>query len=121
MRNLKLNFTLGLALVLALIVGMAFAVTPTFAADTILETTVQDITVKPDKNGNDYARIRIQEDRTLQGVAYKADVMVMVFGTAVEDAKKLSAGDRFKAVASIGEYRGNKNYRVVQFIPVSTE
>lgn len=102
----------------SLIIGAATA----HAKDIVLEATLsQPVTVKPDKNGNEYARMIIQEDRELNGIKYKADVMVMCFGEmAVEKAQTFTTGDKFRAIASQNDYRGNTSYRIVQFIPTQT-
>jgi len=107
------RFNIALIVVLAMLVSL---VSISFAADKMLDTTISKISIQQDKNGNDYARIIIQEDRALNGIAYTTSVVVMCFGSTVEKAKTYSDGDAFKAIVSQNEYRGRLNYNVVSFI-----
>jgi len=86
------------------------------AGDQLLEAKIESMAVRTDKNGNEYVRFIIKEDRSINGVAYKADTVVMAFGTQVEPAKKLSEGGQLKAVCSQNEYQGRKNYNIIQIL-----
>lgn len=117
MKKALTTITVMALIAMGWIIGEA---TDAHAKDMVLDATVQSVTIKPDKNGNDYARLIIQEPRELNGIKYNADVMVMCFGTTVEKAQTFTKGDKFRAIASQNEYRGSTSYRVVQFIPTAT-
>lgn len=109
------KFNIALVIALSLVIGIMTTISAS-AADLLLDTTINTISIQQDKNGNDYARIIIQEERNLNGIKYNTDVVVMCFGSTVEKAKTYSDGDKFKAVVSQNEYRGRLNYNVVSFI-----
>ena len=106
----------NICLAMVLIIGMVTMVGLASAKDLMLESEISSISIQPDKNGNDYGRIFIEETRELNGVDYKASVAVMCFGSTVEAARNYSKGDSFKAVVSTNEYRGRLNYSVIQFV-----
>ena len=95
---------------------IAFTIQSAAAADLMLDTTVKSVTIATDKNSNDYVRFIIVEDKELNGIAYKADTVVMVFGSIVETAKGYSNGDPLKAIVSQNEYKGRTNYSVIAFV-----
>jgi len=113
---MKKFFKVNVLLIAVLIVGLMSITGLASAKDLMLESEITSISIQPDKNGNDYGRIFIQEDRELNGVGYKASVAVMCFGDTVEAAKTYSKGDSFKAVVSTNQYKGRLNYNVIQFI-----
>jgi len=63
-----------LAITIALI-----SATVSFAKDTIIETEIQKIYRKLDKNGEEYVRLVVSEERRLNGISYPASVLVMAF------------------------------------------
>ncbi len=87
-----------------------------YAADKIIQTSIEKVTTKLDKNGNEYVQIIIKEGRELNGVKYKTDVVVMCFGSTADAAKDLKVGDPLKAVVAENEYRGRLNYNLVAVI-----
>jgi len=103
-------------IIAVLAIGTLGSLSIAFAADKLLDTKIESITVKNDKNGNPFARIIIKEARKLNGVAYETTVPVMVFGDLVASAKVLKAGETLKAVVSQNEYQGRMNYNVIAFI-----
>jgi len=98
--------------IVAAIIAISFLMVPVLAtaADKLIQTTVQDVVKKLDKNGNPYVRIMINEKRSLNGVEYEAGVMVMAFSETVAAAEALQKGQEFKAVVAENDYRGNKSY-----------
>lgn len=105
------------ALIALIMAAAVFCVTTgASAADKILNTTVEQSAVKLDKNGNEYVQLIIKEDRNLNGIDYKTDVVVMCFGSSVMSAKNLKAGDALKAIVAENEYRGRLNYNMVAII-----
>jgi len=91
-------------------------VAPALAVDKILNDKIQSATVAIDKNGNQYVRLIVNEERKLQGVAYEVGVPVMVFGELAEKAKGLKAGDTIKAIVASRMYQGNTSYTLRAFL-----
>jgi len=86
-----------------LMAGMAYA------KDKVIEKEIVSITQNFDKNGNEYTRLLIKEDKQLNGVKYSIDTPVMAFGK-IAGIEGLKTGKNLKAVVSEQEYRGNKSY-----------
>lgn len=88
------------------------------AADQILDTKIDSATIALTKNGNQYVRFIITEDRKLDGVAYKRGIPVMAFGEQlVGQAKAMKAGDALKAIVSyrkLGD--GRESYTILSFV-----
>ncbi len=103
---------------LTVVVAMFCCMIPAFAADIMLNKEIKSIAFKKDKNGQEYARIFIVEERTLNGVAYKKDVPVMAFGDAAAaiKAKGLKKGQPLKAIAAENEYKGSKGYVILDIV-----
>jgi hypothetical protein len=96
---------------------MALAVTtPASAAEVLLNTEIETVQVRQDKNGNEYAMFVIKLDKTLNGVAYTTDAVVMAFGDMVAAAKEYQAGQMLKAIASTNQYQGRTNYNILAFV-----
>lgn len=100
----------------ALILMASFTIGTANAADKLFNATIERVDIQPDKNGNQYARLIVPEERELNGVKYTTTVAVMAFGTAFERASQLKAGDTLYAVCSGREYRGNMSYTIQAFI-----
>ena len=103
---------------IAVLVMACFLMVPmvAMAADKILNDPIESATTAIDKNGNEYVRIIINEERKLQGVAYTVGVPVMAFGSQAEKAKALKAGDTLKAVVASRGYKGNTRYTIRAFL-----
>jgi hypothetical protein len=99
---------------IAVLVMACFLMVPAMAmaADRILNDKIASVTTAIDKNGNQYVRIIVNEERKLQGVSYQVGTAVMCFGQLAAKAKTLKAGDTIKAVVASREYRGNTSYTV---------
>ena len=102
--------------VMVVMAVMAVFVQTSIAADSVLDAEITSMAVATDKNGNEYVRFIIQEDKNLNGIKYKADTVVMCFGTVVEKAKAFGTGERLKAIVASNEYRGRMNYNVIAFV-----
>ena len=100
--------------VLAVLALVSFLAVPAvaMAADKILNTKITSATTAIDKNGNQYVRLLISEQRNLKGVKYDVEVPVMIFGAMVNKAKGLKSGDKIKAVVASREYQGRTSYTV---------
>lgn len=99
-------------------VAIAMLATPMFAiaADEVLQKEIKQIAFRKDKNGNDYARIIVNDSRNLNGVVYEKEVAVMAFGDMVKQIRGYKQGQTIKAVVSVGEYRGDKSYRIIHVV-----
>lgn len=101
----------------AMIVAVIFCCTGVvLAKDIQLTKEIKQITFKKDKNGNEYARIIITEPRTLNGVTYQKDVMVMAFGEQAKAVKGFKKGQTLNVIATETEYKGNTNYNVLSIV-----
>ena len=105
-------------MVCAAIIGISLSMAVGFAvaAEKIIDTTADQVTVALDKNGNEYVRVIVSEPKTLQGISYTAQTAVMCFGSTVEEAKTLQEGDPIKAIVSEQEWKGRTSYTLVQLI-----
>ena len=104
--------------ILLIAVSLVMAIASlSYAADKILETTVDSATVALDKNGQEYVRLIVTEPRSLNGIDYMKSLPVMAFGTTVADAKAYQAGDELKAIANYRKLPdGRESYTVISFI-----
>ncbi|MCE5333756.1 MAG: hypothetical protein LLG06_04120 [Desulfobacteraceae bacterium] len=89
---------------------------PAFAADTIMDAKISKLTVAKDKNGNEYVRMIVETPKVINGVHYNASMAIMAFSPHVEMAKKLKAGDNFKAVVNIREHQGRESASIISFV-----
>lgn len=103
------------SILVMVIVSMLFA-TVSFAKDVVLEKKISSIVFKKDKNGNEYARAFVSEKAHLNGIEYNKEVPVMAFGDTAKKMKGYKKGSTIKVVASEGEYKGSKNYQVLDVI-----
>lgn len=102
--------------IVALFVALVF---PALAGaeDMILQAKASKvITDRLDKNGNPFAIIFIQEERTLSGVAYTAEAPVFAMGPAKEEAGKVASGESFKAIVSKRQVNGDVTYTLRKII-----
>lgn len=103
------------AILVVLAVIFCFA-SVAMASEVMLQKQIKNIVFKNDKNGRPYARIIIDDKATLNGVTYDKTVSVMAFGDTVAQVKGLKAGSTIKAIASVGEYKGNKTYTILKVV-----
>ena len=111
----KLN-TAKASLVSVIIIAVVLAAGMVQAKDVLVESEIKSVTTQIDKNGNDYVRVIISEERELNGIKYTAGVPMMAFGDTVAQAQALSAGEQVKAICSAQEYQGRTSYTLVQVI-----
>lgn len=87
------------------------------AEDKILNTKIDSTTVALTKNGNQYVRFIVSEERELNGIKYNRSLPVMAFGSLVDAAKAMKAGDTLKAVVSYRKLSdGRESYTILSFI-----
>ena len=107
------------------ILTMLFILIPTIAfaqpacrpgRDVLLNAKVQDVAIAMDKNGKQYVRVIVNEQRTLQGISYEVGVPVMAFGIHVEEAKGLKKGQTLKAICERHEAKGKVSYTILKIV-----
>ncbi len=86
------------------------------AGDLVINQEISEVKILKDKNGSEYVRAIIQENRQLAGVSYSAGVPVMFFGALTPQAKNLKKGDVLKAVVHGQEYKGRLSYTARAFV-----
>lgn len=84
------------------------------AKDVILNAKIEKVVISKDKNGAEYVRVMIPEERTLSGVKYSVSTSVMFFGEHVEKAKLLKDGDALKVIAAEKQFNGRTSYTVIK-------
>ena len=104
------------ALVMLTVVALLAPIAVALAADTMIQAQVSDVRERLDKNGTPFSIIVIQEERTLNGVTYSADVICTAFRQAHEEAKTLKPGDTVKMIAAKREYNGDAAYTVRKIV-----
>ena len=87
------------------------------AEDVLLNAKIQDLSIALDKNGKQYVRIIVNEERSLKGIAYEVGVPVLGFGGHAEKAKILKKGDTLKAVCGRRESQGRVTYFILKLVP----
>jgi hypothetical protein len=91
-------------------------VTPSIAADMMLDAKLISVSQQTDKNGNLYTRAIIIEERSLEGVKYEDTVAVMAFGEMAAPLATYKEGEQLKAVVGSREYQGRTSYTVKKLI-----
>jgi hypothetical protein len=88
---------------IALAIVLCFAamfVTNLYAAERMITGKISKVVIAKDKNGAEYVRVLIPENKKLNGVAYQVTTAVFFFGDLVPTAKTLKEGDSKKFVVS---------------------
>jgi len=106
----------ALIIIAAILITISFAAQMAYAKDKLISTTANSVKVALDKRGNEYVRIIIKEERSLQGIEYEDSVAVMCFGQTVKPAKLIEKGMAFKAIVSQREYKGRTSYTALKII-----
>lgn len=86
------------------------------AEDVLLNARIQDVAIALDKNGKQYVRIIVNEERSLKGIAYEVGVPVLGFGSHAEKARSLKKGDTLKAVCDRKESQGRVTYFILKLV-----
>ena len=86
------------------------------AVDKMINTKIDSVVTATDRNGATYMRLLVNEDRNIQGQAYKVTVPVLIFGNDVKKASTLKAGDTLKAIIAENEYQGRTSYTLRTFV-----
>ena len=98
-------------------IAMFSVVTIAMALDSMITAPISKVDTLLDKNGNEYVRVVITEDRSLNGVKYQTEALVMVFGNQIEIAKALKPGETFTGICNSREYRGRLSYTALKILP----
>jgi hypothetical protein len=83
------------AILFTLFAGICIA-----AGDRIVTGTLKAVTVATDKNGKEYVRLILPEEKVLNGIKYTGESLVMAFGNTVAQAKLLKAGQPVKMIVN---------------------
>lgn len=86
------------------------------AEDMILNTKVERVSSKINKDGNPYVIIFVQEERTLSGIAYTAEAPVFAFGASRNEASQVKEGETMKAIVSKRDNGGDTTYTLRKII-----
>jgi hypothetical protein len=88
------------------------------AADQLINSPIESVVTKIDKNGQSYTRFIIEEERTLNGTSYTTTVAVMAFGDMAQVAKQknLSKGNTLRAIVTPNVYNGRTSYNILSFV-----
>jgi hypothetical protein len=112
MKTFKNMITMAIILITLTLIGTMGAL----AADKVLNTTVRDVTTAIDKNGAEYVRLIVADQRELNGIKYETDAALMAFGPQVQEAKSVKKGDQIKAIVSGREYQGRLSYTLIKLL-----
>jgi hypothetical protein len=110
MKKITIITILGAFLAITLL-----AVSPVQAKEIMLSAPIKSMVTKADKNGNEYVRFIVTEQRELNGTAYTVGTAVMCFGDTVAKAKEYSEGDTLNAIVNSRFYKGRKSYTLIAF------
>jgi len=86
----------------------------------VIETTVNEVVVKTDKNGKEYVRLIIPITKSESGITWDDTVPAMVFSNGentslVEYAKTLKPGDKIKCAVKKRIYQGSEYFTILKF------
>ncbi len=112
MRKAKLNIQKMILLLVILFLLPSAA----FAEDVLLTAKIQNVTLARSKNQKQYVRVIVNEERTLQGIAYEAGVAVFAFGNQVEKAKTLKSGQTLKAICQRRKNKDTVSYIILKIL-----
>ena len=106
--------TLKYFLAIILIVGLT--ATMVHAADVVLKAKITNMIEKTDRNGNQYIRFIVDQERELSGIKYTSGIPVLAFGATVEKARSYGVGDTLECIARHREYKSRESYTVMSFM-----
>jgi len=110
--QMKMFKLLPFAAILAIVLSIAVA----YAAEEVVTGEITDVVTAVDKNGNDYTRLIVSMDRTLEGTQYTVGLPIMAFGEHAEPAAALSAGQTLKAICQTRIFQGAESYTIVKIL-----
>jgi len=103
---------------IALIIAISAVMLPviTQAEDLVLTATVQRVITKITKSGDPMTILFVEEQRTLNGVAYSAQAPVFASGPARTEAEQVKDGDSIKAIVTKRLNNGDTTYTLHKVI-----
>ena len=101
---------------LTLMIAMLLMVSTAFGAEEIVTGEITQVVTAVDKNGEDYTRLIVKFNRTLEGTDYSVDLPVMAFGTMAGPAAQKSAGDTLKAICQKRIFNERESYTIVSLL-----
>jgi hypothetical protein len=112
---MKRDIAIGTLVIL--MVTFCWIMTPSPAmAEQLMTAKIESTTVAKDKNGNEYIRFIVAEQKEVGGVKYAKTIPVLAFRENVGQAKAMRAGDTLKAVVSHNALPdGRESYRIMAF------
>lgn len=104
-------------IVIAAIVGFCWISTPALAAEQALTFKPESVAISKDKNGNEFVRMVISENKTANGIPFKSSYTVNAYREHVAQAKLIKPGQEVTAVVQMKEYNGQKYGTILGFAP----
>jgi hypothetical protein len=117
MRKANIKMTLAMGCIIGALVLSAAISETALAEDVLLTAKIQDVVLALDRNGRQYVRIIVNEERTLKGISYEVGVPVMAFGGHVEKAKTLKKGETLQAICDRREAQGKVSCTILKIVP----
>lgn len=101
---------------ISLLLVLAIAI-PCFGADMMLNTNIERVISKTDRNGNPYTMLIVPVERQLEGVAYTDTKPLMVFSDKLTEIEGLKEGDAIKAIVSFRTLKdGRESYTLIKIV-----
>ncbi len=103
---------------IALIIAISAVMVPVTARaeDIVLTATVQRVITKITKSGDPMTILFVEEQRTLNGVAYSAQAPVFASGPARTEAEQVKDGESIKAIVTKRLNNGDTTYTLHKVI-----
>jgi len=101
---------------LFMIILMLLIASIAFGAEEIVTGEITDVVKAVDTNGNDYTRLIVKFNRTLEGVDYEVDLPVMAFGTMAAPAAEKTVGSTLKAICQKRIYNERESFTIVSLL-----
>ena len=116
MRKANIEITMTMLCIIGALILSAGISETALAEDLFLTARIQDVVLALDKNGKQYVRVIVNEERTLKGITYEVGVPIMAFGSHVQKAKTLQKGETLKAICDRRESQGRVSYTILKII-----
>jgi hypothetical protein len=101
-----------MAAMLTLLVSFGVA----FAAEELVTGEITQVVQAVDKNGNDYTRLIVTFNRSLQGQDYSVGLPVMAFGALAETAAAKTEGDTLKAICQKRLFNDRESFTIISIL-----
>lgn len=104
-------------IIVAIMITVALATGATAAEKMLQNVDIQTMTTANDKNGREYIRLIVEDQRELNGLKYTVGTPVMVFGNLVDEYKtKLTKAKKLSAIVSQNEWQGRTSYVLIKML-----